>query len=226
MTALLGVCPGAAKEKDRCEYTPLHTACLSRASFEVVAVLLEVWPEAAKEKDRRGYTPLHTACLYRAAPDVVAALLKAWHEAIKETHRFGETPLKMACLCGASFEVTTLLLNTWLHYKENRTKSAIISLQRDNFNFAGDIIVLFSHLYALCSNDTDNPSPNEIMDCFIHVEMWNGVTLNVDRNPAVIKTIGLVTEVMADLLSAVGWCCSLKTMWEVLCNEHDLLKGV
>eukprot|EP00957_Ditylum_brightwellii_P205616 15344627-Ditylum_brightwellii.AAC.1 len=205
MTALLGVCPGAAKEKDRCEYTPLHTACLSRASFEVVAVLLEVWPEAAKEKDRRGYTPLHTACLYRAAPDVVAALLKAWHEAIKETHRFGETPLKMACLCGASFEVTTLL---------------------DNFNFAGDIKVLFSHLYALCSNDTDNPSPNEIMDCFIHVEMWNGVTLNVDRNPAVIKTIGLVTEVMADLLSAVGWCCSLKTMWEVLCNEHDLLKGV
>eukprot|EP00957_Ditylum_brightwellii_P190946 14539543-Ditylum_brightwellii.AAC.1 len=70
------------------------------------------------------------------------------------------------------------------------------------------------------------------MDYFVHIEMWNGVMLHVDRNPAVIKTIGFDTKVMADLLSIVGrFCspntmCSLKTMWEVIRNEQDLLEGV
>jgi len=81
----------------------------------------------------------------------------------------------------------------------------------------------FSHLFSLYNNDADNPSPNEIMDYFVHIKMWNGVTLNVDRNPDVIKTIGFDTKVMADLLSTVGRLCSLKTMWEVIRNEQDLL---
>jgi len=156
----------------------------------------------------------------------VAALLKAWPEAVKEKDSIGKTPLQAAFHVKASFEVTSLLLNTWLSYKENRTKSAIMSLKRDNFIFTGDVKVLFSHLFALCNNDADNPSPNEIMDYFVHIKMWNGVTLNVDRNPDVIKTIGFDTKVMADLLSTVGRLCSLKTMWEVIRNEQDLLGGV
>eukprot|EP00957_Ditylum_brightwellii_P098229 7484447-Ditylum_brightwellii.AAC.1 len=64
------------------------------------------------------------------------------------------------------------------------------------------------------------------MDYFFHIEMWNGAMLVLDTNPAVIKTMGLDTKVMADLLSIVGRCCSLKAMWEVLCNEWGLLEGV
>eukprot|EP00957_Ditylum_brightwellii_P207083 15351401-Ditylum_brightwellii.AAC.1 len=101
-----------------------------------------------------------------------------------------------------------------------------MSLKRDNFNVTGDVKVLFSHLFALCNNDTDNPSPNKIMEYFIHIEIWNDVTLNVDRNPAVVKTMGLVTRAMTDLLSKVGRCCNLTTMWEVIRNEQDLLEGV
>mmetsp|Transcript_12553 Transcript_12553/g.18592 ORF Transcript_12553/g.18592 Transcript_12553/m.18592 type:complete len:94 (+) Transcript_12553:25-306(+) len=66
----------------------------------------------------------------------------------------------------------------------------------------------------------------KIMDFFIQIEMWNGVTLHVDWNPAVTKTMDLDTKVMADFLSTVGRCCRLTTMWGVLCNEQDLLEGV
>eukprot|EP00957_Ditylum_brightwellii_P085068 6467896-Ditylum_brightwellii.AAC.1 len=64
------------------------------------------------------------------------------------------------------------------------------------------------------------------MDYFIHIQLWNGATLVLDRNPIFIQTMGLDTKVMADLLSRVGQCCSLTTMWGVFCNEQDLLEGV
>eukprot|EP00957_Ditylum_brightwellii_P172319 13118199-Ditylum_brightwellii.AAC.1 len=64
------------------------------------------------------------------------------------------------------------------------------------------------------------------MNYFVLIEMWNGAKLVLDRNPAVIKTMGLDTKVMADLLYTVGRYCSLTIMWGVLCNEQDLLEGV
>mmetsp|Transcript_16113 Transcript_16113/g.23673 ORF Transcript_16113/g.23673 Transcript_16113/m.23673 type:complete len:224 (-) Transcript_16113:1179-1850(-) len=188
--------------------------------------LLKEQPEAAKQKDSSGCTPLHQACFKKSPFEVVAALLKAWPDAAKQKDRFGRTPLQMACRINSSFEVTFLLLNSWLSYKENRSKSAIMHLQRYNHNFTGDVKVLFSHLFALYNNDAGNPSPNEIMDYFVRIEMWNGVSLVLDRNPAVVKTIGLDTNAMADLLSTIGRCCSMITMWEVIRNEQDLLEGV
>mmetsp|Transcript_6845 Transcript_6845/g.10379 ORF Transcript_6845/g.10379 Transcript_6845/m.10379 type:complete len:235 (-) Transcript_6845:193-897(-) len=200
--------------------------------------LLKEQPEAAKQKDSSGWTPLHLACSKQSPFEVVAALLKAWPDAAKQKDRFGNTPLQMACRINSSFEVTFLLLNSWLSYKENRSKSSIMHLQRSlmplhrynhnfsYFNFTGDVKVLFSHLFALYNNDAGNPSPNEIMDYFVRIEMWNGVSLVLDSNPAVVKTIGLDTNAMADLLSTIGRCCSMITMWEVIRNEQDLLEGV
>jgi len=189
--------------------------------------LLKKQPDAAKQKNQKnGLMPLHWA-IYRGSPfEVVAALIKAWPQAVKEKDIFGRTPLHRACYRKASFEVTSLLLNTWLSIIENRTKSLITSFQRYTKYCTEDVNALFSHLFSLYNNDADNPSPNEIMDYFVHIEMWNGVTLVLDRNPAVIKRMGLDTKVMADFLSTVGRRCSLKTMWEVLRNEQDLLGGV
>eukprot|EP00957_Ditylum_brightwellii_P119158 9089192-Ditylum_brightwellii.AAC.1 len=101
-----------------------------------------------------------------------------------------------------------------------------MSLQRDTSSFTKDVKAIFSHLFALYNNNADNLTPKEIMDYFVHIKMWNGVTLVLDRNPAVIKTIGLDTKAMADFLSTVGRFCSVKTMWEVIRNEQDLLEGV
>eukprot|EP00957_Ditylum_brightwellii_P113600 8660833-Ditylum_brightwellii.AAC.1 len=93
------------------------------------------------------------------------------------------------------------------------------------YNFTGDVKILFSHLFAVYNNNAGNPFPHETMGYFVHIEMWNGVSLVLDSNPAVVKTIGLDTNAMADLLSTIGWCCSLTTMWEVICNEQNLLEG-
>eukprot|EP00957_Ditylum_brightwellii_P205397 15343712-Ditylum_brightwellii.AAC.1 len=188
--------------------------------------LLKTWPEAVKEEDRYEYMPLHVACYRELLLEFMATVLKACPDAVKEKDIDCCTPLHWACFCGASFKVTTLLLNTWLSYNKNRAKSAIISLQSYFFNFTEDVKVLFSHLFALFKNKADNPSSNEIMDYFVHIEMWNGAKLVLDRHPAVIKSMGLDTKVVADLLSTVGQCCDLTTMWEVLCNEQDLLEGV
>jgi len=233
VAALLKAWPDAAKQKDSYGQMPLHWACSKGSSFEVVAALLKAWPDAAKQRTRKGTAPLHAACLNTTPFEVVAALLKAWPEVVKEKDSAGNTPLQMACRKNSSFEVTFLLLNTWLSYKENRSKSSlmplqgyIVYLQRCYFNFTGDVKVLFSHLFALYNNDAGNPSPNEIMDYFVRIEMWNGVSLVLDSNPAVVKTIGLDTNAMADLLSTIGRCCSMITMWEVIRNEQDLLEGV
>jgi len=216
--------PDAAKQKNERGLTPLHSVIYNgRAPLEVVAALLEVWPEAAKEKDTCGRTPLH----YAPPFEVMDALLKAWPEAVNEKDEFGDVPLQVLCGKRASFEVMYLLLKTWLGYKENRTKSAIMSLQRGTTVYADDAVkVPFSHLFALFNNNADNPSPKEVLDYFVNIEMWNGATLVLNRNPAVIKTMGLDTKAMADLLSTVGRCCSLKAMWEVIRNEQDLLEGV
>uniref|UniRef100_A0A7S4W510 Ankyrin repeat protein n=2 Tax=Ditylum brightwellii TaxID=49249 RepID=A0A7S4W510_9STRA len=225
ISTLLQKQPDAAKQKDENGLIPLHSAIFKRSPFEVVDALLEVWPDAAKEKNSVGWTPLH-ACLFRPAPDVVAALLKAWPEAVKEKDNIGYTPLQMSFSLKASFEVTPLLLNAWLGYKENRTKWAIMYFRVYTRFCTEDVEVLLSRLFDLYNSNTHTLPPKEIMDYFIHIEMWNAVTLVLDRNPAVIKTMGLDTKVMADLLSTVGRCCSLNTMWEVLCNEQDLLEGV
>jgi len=197
------------------------------APLEVISALLKACPGAAKEKNVDNYTPLHSACDSKAPMEVVSALLTAWPDAVNvEDDIFDETPLQLACSIRAPLEIVTALFNTWLSYKDNRTNRAILYLQEDNSNFTGDIEILFAHLFALCHNNTDNHSPREIMDYFIRIQLWNGTTLVLDRNPTVIKTMGLDTKVMADFLCRVGRCCNLTTMWVVLSNEQDLLEGV
>eukprot|EP00957_Ditylum_brightwellii_P169357 12890154-Ditylum_brightwellii.AAC.2 len=221
--------PDAVKEKDQYFRTPLHIAC-SFGHSEAVTALLKVWPDAVKEKNDDGDTPLHNACLYSKSLEIVAALLKIWPDAVKETDCIGFTPLCWACINAARLEVVTLLLNEWLSYKENTTNSAIMSLETRTSGCTEDVKVLLSHLFALCNISTNDtcPPPKEIMDYFIHIQLWNGVTLVLDRhNPtALIQTMGLDTKVMADFLSTVGRHCSLTTIWEIIRNEQDLLEGV
>uniref|UniRef100_A0A7S1ZWQ8 Uncharacterized protein n=1 Tax=Ditylum brightwellii TaxID=49249 RepID=A0A7S1ZWQ8_9STRA len=154
--------------------------------------------------------------------------MKAWPEAVKEKDNIGYTPLQMSFSLKASFEVTPLLLNAWLSYKENRTKWAIMYFRVYTRFCTEDVEVLLSRLFDLYNSNTHTLPPKEIMDYFIHIQLWNGVTLVLDRhNPtALIQTMGLDTKVMADFLSTVGRHCSLTTIWEIIRNEQDLLEGV
>eukprot|EP00957_Ditylum_brightwellii_P088971 6775343-Ditylum_brightwellii.AAC.1 len=230
--ALLDVWPEAVKEKDWYESTPLHVACYREEPLEVVSVLLKGWPGAAKKKDAGGRVPLHSLCEnflceQDASLEVVFALLTAWPDAVSvREDNFDETPLQRVCSIRTPLEVVTSLLNTWLSYKDNRTNRAILSLQEDALFCTGYVEMLFTRLFAICNNNTDHHTPKEIMDYFICIQLWNGTTLVLDRNPTVIKAMGLDTKVMADFLSRVGRCCSLKAMWGVLYDEQNLLAGI
>eukprot|EP00957_Ditylum_brightwellii_P004732 359886-Ditylum_brightwellii.AAC.1 len=177
--------------------------------------------------------PLHAACQNGASSDVVSSLLSIWPEAVNEQAICGRTPIQKACRNQASFEVMTLLLNAWLGCKENRSNSAVAHFaefaSRDYFGLRRRrrrTERLISQLSALCNSNTDNPSPNEILNFFVRIELWNGITFVLDKHPIVVKAIDLDTNVMADFLSTVGRCCRLTTMWKILCNKQDLIQGV
>eukprot|EP00957_Ditylum_brightwellii_P126119 9614201-Ditylum_brightwellii.AAC.1 len=64
------------------------------------------------------------------------------------------------------------------------------------------------------------------MNFFINAKMWNCVYWVVDEHPLVTKSMELHTNEMGYFLSMVGKHCSLPTMWKVIFNEQELLKGV
>lgn len=55
--------------------TPLHFACMFKASFEVVQFLIEQHPHAVQEKDHEGYTPLTLAREFHAPSEVIQLLV-------------------------------------------------------------------------------------------------------------------------------------------------------
>jgi hypothetical protein len=50
-------------------------------------------------------------------------------------------------------------------------------------------------LFALCNSNRCNHSPKEIMECFIYIEVWNSAIFVLDKNPIVIQTMGLDTNI-------------------------------
>lgn len=115
VTLLLESYPGAAKVKDRLQFTPLHLACFHESSsLPIIELILKSCPEAVLEKSKRGRTPLHDAFNHETEPlAVMKLLLRACPKAALEKDDFGETPLHRACLSKrASLPLTQLLLES------------------------------------------------------------------------------------------------------------------
>jgi hypothetical protein len=131
--------------------------------------------------------------------------------------------------------VVKLLLIFWLKHKQNRTNVGILSVSsllgdlEEREEEEGAVKVLLSHLNDLCSSNAPTCTPKELMEYFFSIQIWNVTMLVLDRYPhaitKVIKTLDMDTKLMAYFLSTVGRRCKLITMWEVICNEQDLLGG-
>eukprot|EP01046_Picozoa_sp_COSAG06_P030772 COSAG06_NODE_2946_length_6041_cov_16.046914_2_plen_1368_part_00 len=102
--------PGACKEKDSDQNTPLHLALKNKAPAEVTLVVLKAFPGACKEKDSTQSTPLRYALAYQAPAEVTLALLAAHPDACKEKDSYQRTPLHLALYYKAPAEVTLALL--------------------------------------------------------------------------------------------------------------------
>jgi len=221
VSLLLKSWPGAVREKDSFGLTPLHYAIRNGTSSDIVSLLFTTWPGAAKEKSHHGRSALYYACTNRASLDVVSLLLTGWPDAAKEKDSDGQTLLHTAIEKQSPIEVIILLLNKWLKVKENRNFHDVESLKQ---NASNKVERLLSRFSSLLKYEANNSSPNEVMNFIMSNNLHSGVALVINKYPSVAKTLGLQTDVMADFLCVVGRYCTLKTMWEVITNEQELLE--
>uniref|UniRef100_A0A7S2E7D9 Uncharacterized protein n=1 Tax=Ditylum brightwellii TaxID=49249 RepID=A0A7S2E7D9_9STRA len=231
VSVLLSLWPDAVKKKDGQGFIPLHYALMFGASsLDIVSALLNTWPDAAKQENRLGLTPLHIAFCIAVPFEIVSVLLSAWPAAVKQRKYHLGTPLRMACSYGEAvpFEMTTLLVDAWLGDKESRSSSGRVAWHEYTRipRMRADVKKLVSYVSAVYSEITDNPSPNEIMTYFVSINLWNGVAFVLNKHPGVVKAMDLDAKIMTNFLFMVGRCGRLTTMWEVLCNDQDLLGGV
>uniref|UniRef100_A0A6C0I8C0 Uncharacterized protein n=1 Tax=viral metagenome TaxID=1070528 RepID=A0A6C0I8C0_9ZZZZ len=99
---------------------PLHVACRSSASFEVIDMLLRAYPQAARERvASTGMLPLHCALLSHSPTDlrIVKALLDLFPESASDAltsypHQ-GKLALHLACEKGESLGVITALMKAY-----------------------------------------------------------------------------------------------------------------
>ena len=95
--ALLDANEEAIKTKGQWGYLPLHFACCSRASPEVVAKLIVSYPSATRAKDdHEGTLPLHLAAKWGANDEVIMALLTVHPKASGVRDASGRTPIDHA----------------------------------------------------------------------------------------------------------------------------------
>uniref|UniRef100_A0A7S4SLF8 Uncharacterized protein n=1 Tax=Ditylum brightwellii TaxID=49249 RepID=A0A7S4SLF8_9STRA len=213
------------KRKDNFDCTPLHEACSCASSIDVISFLLKCCPDAIKEKNRDGETPLHAACRlgYRASLKTISLLLKIWPGALNEKNRNNETPFHIAFSDEGPIEIILLLLDAWLELPGNRNSHRVNSLINDAPRYITTRLFRVSSLFG---DELSVTSQEELMSYFISIKWQKGALLAINKYPSYVKNMELHTEVMADFLSLAGKYCSLATMWEVIINEQELLKGV
>jgi ankyrin repeat protein len=95
---------------ERC--LPIHIACRSGASVDVIRCLAQDWPESLCWTNKGGSLPLHTACSNKASVTVVQYLVSMLPNATGIANHYGWLPLHCACTYGASSDVIQLLIQS------------------------------------------------------------------------------------------------------------------
>uniref|UniRef100_A0A7S3L2C1 Uncharacterized protein n=1 Tax=Amphora coffeiformis TaxID=265554 RepID=A0A7S3L2C1_9STRA len=91
---------------------PIHVACRTGASLEVIRYLAEDWPESLRWTNKGGSIPLHTACSNQPSAAVIHYLITSWPKATSVANNYGWLSLHCACAYGASPEVISLLVRS------------------------------------------------------------------------------------------------------------------
>ena len=88
---------------------PLHEACRSGVSLDVLQLLVQCWPDALLWRNGGGSTPLHTACCNQPSAAVIDYLIQQQPKAAAMPNDYGWWPLHAACAYGASRAVVERL---------------------------------------------------------------------------------------------------------------------
>lgn len=95
--------------------TPLHIACSSNPTVDVIEALISAHPQAVSDKDNHGDTPMHVAlCSPDVGVDVIGVLLRACPTVASIANREGLMPIHVACrFCPRNEEVVGMLVDAY-----------------------------------------------------------------------------------------------------------------
>ena len=230
VSALADACPAALGQTDRYGRTTLHQAVEFGSSADVVEYLLTVRPQSAAATDHIGRTPLHCACAYSAPIDIVRLLCKFCPNAVFQKDNRGRLPIHISCAHeddGSSLQVVRYLLERYPRSVHELTAKGSTALELVEKGRASLEVML--SVSAVATMLKENPSRATAVSLVARLESmeWSaGVLLYLDINPSVIHHIlNLHREekLMPHLLSSVGKCCKLGTMFEIVKGMAECL---
>eukprot|EP00536_Pseudo-nitzschia_multiseries_P009758 jgi/Psemu1/201604/e_gw1.282.39.1 len=97
ISALINEYSDAVKAKGGKGYLPLHYACATNSSPDVVRKLLEIFPASIRMRDTNDLMiPLHFACKWGASPSVIEILTSAYPEGKQVRDIYAKTPVDYA----------------------------------------------------------------------------------------------------------------------------------
>jgi len=225
--------PDALREKAMYDYTPLHLVCVHEAPIEVVSLIVKRYPDGLGEK--AGYacdfTPLHIACRNQPSLAMVSLLIEHYPDALREKLKSCDyLPLHVACRKQASCDVVAALIEKHPEATTEREKNGELPLDLAiTYDAPEDTQKLLLHVTGLFNDKEDNKAcvAEEATNFFTEIEWWSGILLVLVKYPTVItQTSSLHIKTIPDLLSMVGHCCNIKTMWKILCEKQDLFKDI
>mmetsp|Transcript_1062 Transcript_1062/g.1134 ORF Transcript_1062/g.1134 Transcript_1062/m.1134 type:complete len:1365 (+) Transcript_1062:181-4275(+) len=113
----------AVKAKGGKGYLPLHYACATSASTDVVQKLLDVFPASIRMRDTNDLMiPLHFACKWGAPPEIIEVLVKAYPEGKQVRDIYAKTPIDYASeLRGQDRNAVITALERSFHSRSERS---------------------------------------------------------------------------------------------------------
>ena len=112
---------------------PLHYACGSGASRDVISELLGAYPEGARCQDNNGWLPMHLAYLQNVPSDIIELLFEMYPESVAIRTSRGNTPIKFLKSIkntGAIEETTAMLRGTEMNLNRRSAMSRCFSSSR------------------------------------------------------------------------------------------------
>jgi ankyrin repeat protein len=126
--SIIQVAPDTVEVQNNRGYLPLHEACWSKASPNVVAMLIQSYPKATEVKDEEGMLPLHLACLKCGSPDVIRILLQAYPRAAEAQDNSGSLPIHYLPCSEGSHNVLDMLLCAYPNGAKEQNNDGMLPL--------------------------------------------------------------------------------------------------
>lgn len=222
--ALLAVPDEALEGMDEYGRTPLHQAVEYRASVPVVQLLLRRRSTSSRAKDYIGRTPLHCACAYNSSVEVAKLLIQSNPQALYEKDNRRRLPLHLACSSEDScVQVARLLLEHHpraMYETDGRGATALEKAEKGRASL--EVATSFQVVHSMLQKKSlDENEARTLIARFESVGWKDGTWILLNHHPSMIQKLHIdnALQVMPQLLSMVGYRCSVNTLYLIVKNS-------